>query len=163
MADGTQMNPGLSGPCGGPLSAADPTTGACADVYYPTETAFPGGEWAAGTYIVVLSTFANPAIGNLPDGFFADVVLGLPSPSNFTCQVGAPGYQGNPPTAPVDAPFCDEFVAGVQRTGDWALDILNVDSATGPEVAAIPAPASLSLVLAGGLMIFGRRLRARRA
>ena len=160
LSDGTQMNPGISGPCGGPLSP-DPTTGACGDVYYPTEASFPGGVWAAGTYIAVLSIFANPGIGNLPDGFFADVVLGLPSPSNFTCEVGAPGYQGNPPTAPTDAPFCDEFLAGNQRTGQWALDILNVDSATGP--AAIATPASLSLALAGGLMIFGRRLRARRA
>lgn len=107
MADGTQMNPGFSGPCtvppiGNPLSdlLPDPITGACADVYYPTTESFPGGIWAAGTYTVVLSIFANPGIGNLSDGFFAEQVLGLTPPSNFTCQVGAPGYQGNPPTVP---------------------------------------------------------------
>ena len=101
LADGTQMNPGLSGPCTVPLMGnpvadllRDPTTGACADIYYPTTASFPGGIWSAGTYTAVLSTFANPGIGNLSDGFFAEQVLGLSPPSNFTCQVGAPGYQG---------------------------------------------------------------------
>jgi hypothetical protein len=148
MADGTQMNPGFAGPCG-PNLVVDTSTGVCADVYYPTSRSFPGGFWDAGTYTVVLSTFANPGIGNLSDGFFASQVLGLPVPSNFTCQTGPLGYQGNPPTVPVDQPFCDEFFPGVQRTGNWALDILNVDSATEP--SAVPEPASLSLVLLGGL------------
>ena len=154
MADGTQMNPGLSGPCtvptaGNPISdlLPDPTTGACADVYYPTALSFPGGIWDAGTYTVVLSSFANPGIGNLSDGFFAEQVLGLTPPSNFTCQVGAPGYQGNPPTISPDQPFCDEWSPGIQRSGNWALDILNVDSATGP--SSVPEPASMILLVAG--------------
>lgn len=163
MADGTQMNPGAAGPCtvpptGDPVAdlLPDPTTGACADVYYPTTASFPGGIWAAGTYTLVLSMFANPGIGNLPDGFFAEQVLGLPPPSNFTCQVGAPGYQGSPPTIATDQPFCDEFVAGTQRSGDWAVDILNVDSATGPS-RSIPEPGTLALALLGTLLFVPRR------
>jgi hypothetical protein len=159
LADGTQMNPGWSGPCGGPL-AADPVTGACGDVYYPTTLSFPGGVWSAGTYIVVLSTFANPGIGNLSDGFFANQVLGLPDGSNFTCQVGAPGYQGNPPVVGVDQPFCDEFVPGTQRTGNWELDIIGVDNATQAETA-VPEPGSLLLLgtgLAGIANVIRRKL-----
>ena len=167
MADGSQMNPGISGPCtvpptGNPISdlLPDPTTGACADVYYPTTESFPGGIWAAGVYTVVLSIFANPGIGNLSDGFFAEQVLGLTPPSNFTCQVGAPGFQGNPPTIPTDQPFCDEFLPGIQRSGAWALDILNVDSATGS--SSVPEPNTLALGLLGGLFFVARRVRARK-
>lgn len=167
LADGTQMNPGLSGPCtvpptGNPIAdlLPDPTTGACADVYYPTTLSYPGGIWDAGTYIVVLSTFANPGIGNLPDGFFAEQVLGLTVPGNFTCEVGAPGYQGNPPTIPTDQPFCDGWSAGTQRSGTWALDILNVDSATGP--SSVPEPGTLALAgLLGSLLLVTRRRRPR--
>lgn len=153
LADGTQMNPGMAGPCVSNLQP-DPITGVCGDVYYPTSRSYPGGTWDAGTYTVVLSTFANPGIGNLSDGFFASQVLGLPVPSNFTCQIGSPGYQGSPATAPVDGAFCDEWSPGVQRTGHWALDILNVDSAT--EQSAVPEPASLSLALLGGLVFLAK-------
>ena len=156
MSDGTQMNPGFSGPCVAPQSP-DPVTGVCGDVYYPTERSFPGGLWDAGTYIVVLSSFANAGIGNLSDGFFAPQVLGFPDPSNFTCQVGPTGYQGNPPTIAVDQPFCDEFLPGTQRTGNWELDIVGVDTAT--QASTVPEPESLTLVLLGGLAIWGRRRR----
>lgn len=164
LADGTQMNPGFAGPCtvpptGDPVSdlLPDPTTGACADVYYPTTRSFPGGIWDAGTYTVVLSTFANPGIGNLSDGFFAEQVLGLTPPSNFTCLVGSPGNQGNPPTVPTDQPFCDAFLPGTQRTGNWALDIL-FDDGLPP---SIPEPSTLALGLLGGLFLAARRMRAR--
>jgi hypothetical protein len=166
MADGTQMNPGWSGPCtvpttGNPVAdlLPDPTSGACADVYYPTTQSFPGGIWAPGTYTVVLSSFANPGIGNLPDGFFANAVLGLPSPSNFTCQVGSPGYQGNPPTIPVDQPFCDAWLNNTQRTGNWALDFYNVDSAS---ALGVPEPGSLPLMLSGMLVLLGAGLQTAR-
>jgi hypothetical protein len=156
--DGTQMNPGSSGPCTIPPTGnaivdltADPTTGACGDVYYPTTLSFPGGLWSPGTYTVVLTTFANPGVGNLSDGFFAEQVLGLTAPSNFTCQVGL--FQGNPPTIPVDQPFCDEFAPGVQRTGNWALDILNVDSAAEIVTTAVPEPSTLALFLVSGLFL----------
>jgi hypothetical protein len=163
MPDGTQMNPGFSGPCTSPITGnsvsdllPDSSTGACADVYYPTTLSFPGGVWYAGTYTVVLSTFANPGTGSLSDGFLAPQ-QGLPS--NFTCQVGAPGYQGNPPSVPEDQPFCDEWSPGVQRTGHWALDVLSVDSATGP--SSVPEPSTLSLGLLGSLFFFAKRVRSR--
>jgi PEP-CTERM motif-containing protein len=154
FSDGTQMNPGFAGPCVAPQSP-DPVTGVCGDVYYPTEKSFPGGVWDAGTYIVVLSSFANPGIGNLSDGFFASQVLGLPVPSNFTCQVGSPGYQGNPPVVGVDQPFCDEFLAGTQRTGNWELDIVGVDRAdcTDCTPTNVPEPTSM-LMLGTGLAGF---------
>ena len=146
LADGTQMNPGQSGPCTIPLTGnpvadllPDPTSGACADVYYPTTLSFPGGVWSAGTYIVVLSTFANPGIGNLSDGFFSDVVLGLPSPSNFTCEgraiadgrfigrhsreSGNPGYQATamvPPWVPAFAGVTTLSAIAVHWPGTWS-------------------------------------------
>ncbi len=61
---------------------------------------------------------------------------------------------------PTDQPFCDEFVAGVQRTGNWALDILNVDAAVVPE-AALPEPGTLALGLLGGLLLLPRGARSR--
>lgn len=156
------MNPGASGPCTSPLTGnpltdllPDPVTGVCGDVYYPTTLSYPGGEWMPGTYILALTLAGNAGVGNLSDGFFASTVLGLPAHSNFTCQVGAPGYQGNPPTAPVDGAFCDQWMPGVQRTGTWALDILNVDSA-----AALPEPATLPCAVAA--LVAGLALRRRR-
>jgi hypothetical protein len=166
FSDGTQMNLGGSGPCTVPTTGnvisdllPDSGTGECADVYYPTTLPFPGGVWDAGTYTVVLSTVANPGIGNLADGFFAQQVLGFSVPTNYSCQIGAPGYQGSPAIIPVDQPFCDALAPGVQRSGGWALDILNVDSAT--ELASAPEPGSLSLGLLGGVLILARRVRSR--
>jgi hypothetical protein len=51
----------------------------------------------------------------------------------------------------------------LQRNGNWALDILNVDSATGPAAAAIPEPGALSMTLAGVLLLLamGARTRSR--
>ena len=144
------MNPGASGPCsptltGDPLAdlLPDSTTGECADVYYPPTKSFPGGSWDPSTYTIALTIFANGSIGNLSDGFFAPEVLGLPAGSNFTCAT----YQGNPPTVPLDAPFCDGFATGVERDGHWALDIYNVDSAS--VVDAVPEPGTSALTLAG--------------
>jgi hypothetical protein len=159
MADGTGMNPGISGPCTNPLTGnpvadllRDPVSNVCADVYYPTTLSFPGGTWSAGTYTVVLSTFANPGIANLSDGFFANVVLGLTSPSNFTCEVGSPGFQGSPPTIATDKPFCDEWLPNTERTGNWALDFYNVDSAT---MIGAPEPRTWLLMLAGLMLLAG--------
>src|SRR6185295_6303425 len=105
----------------------------------------PGGTWDAGTYTIVLSSVANQGIGNLSDGFFAPQVLGLPVPSNFTCQVGAPGYQGSPAIIPVDQPFCDALVPG-----------LNVDTAA--DLSGVPEPGSLSLGLLGALFFIAKRV-----
>jgi hypothetical protein len=60
----------------------------------------------------------------------------------------------------VDQPFCDEFDPGVQRTGTWALDILNVDDASQmPE----PGSAGLAVLGSGLLLAAGYRRRQRRA
>lgn len=153
LADGTQMNPGVGGACAGTPLSADPTTGICGDVFYPTEISFPGGVWSAGTYIVALSLDANPGVGNLQDGFFANAVLGLSSPANFTCGT----YQGFPASIPTDAPFCDSLASPtVQRTGQWALDILNVDNAN-----AVPEPGTIGLGLIGGAILAARMRRKR--
>jgi hypothetical protein len=169
LADGTQMNPGPAGPCTVPTTGnaltdllPDPTTQECSDVYYPTTLSFPGGVWQAGTYIVALVEDANQGVGNLSDGFFASAVLGLPVPSNFTCQVGPIGFQGNPPTVPVTDPFCDESAPGVERTGAWALDFNNVDSVTAE--SAVPEPGTLPLCLLAAAVVFaGGRFGNRRA
>lgn len=168
MSDGTGMNPGYAGlfpgfagtctssPGPGDLTL-DPVSGACADVYYPTTRSFPGGVWAPGTYTIVLSTFANPGIGNLSDGFFAEQVLGLTPPGNFICSM----YEGSPPSIPLDQPFCDEWNPGVQRDGHWALDILNVDSVT-RSGTSLPEPGTLALMAAALTMLawLGWRRRA---
>jgi hypothetical protein len=101
--DGSEMNPGPSGPCtgdtGNPLTtlAPDPVTGACADVYYPTTLSFPAGTWDPGTYTVGLSLYSDPAVGNLSDGYLIPL-QGIPVPSNYSCQEGPEGVQGTPPT-----------------------------------------------------------------
>jgi hypothetical protein len=155
LSDGSQMNPGFSGPCTVPTTGnvlsdllPDPSTGECADVYYPTTLSFPGGLWSPGTYTLVLSTWANPGIGNLSDGFFAEQVLGLPVPSNFSCEFGPN----------VNDPFCDAFLITTERTGNWALDFINVDSAA---ALGVPEPSTLLLVALGGLFVAAKRLRFR--
>jgi hypothetical protein len=164
--DGTGMNPGISGPCTVPLTGnavadllPDPATKECGDVYYPTTTSFPGGTWNAGMYTIALTENGNQGVGNLSDGFFASQVLGISVPGNFTCQEGPIGFQGSPPSIPVDQPFCDQFATGVQRNGSWSLDILNVDSAV-DQSAAVPEPETwLSLIfgLSATAMAWRRR------
>ena len=149
LADGTQMNPMPSGPCGGVLPV-DPSTGVCGDVDYTTERSFPAGVWQPGTYIAALSLSLNGSVGNFADGFFANAVLGLSNPSNFVCAMVAPGLADG-------AAFCDQTNPGVVRNGQWALDIIHVDSAK-----TVPLPSGISLfALSVGLMAW--RVRAREA
>lgn len=71
---------------------------------------------------------------------------------------GGPGYQGNPPIIPVDQPFCNKISPGIQRNGNCALDILNVDSATA--ASSVPEPASLFFSALVGLLFVAKRVRS---
>jgi MYXO-CTERM domain-containing protein len=158
-SDGTQMNPSSTGNCPSPQTV-DPTTSLCGDAYYPTTLSFPGGSWTAGTYYVALTENPNNSLGNLSfsdiqDSFFDGGVLGYGPNTNFTCQAGGNGFQGNPPTFSTGDPFCSEY-APVQRTGSWALDILNVDSAQ-EGIAPEPGTALLGLLGLGGFAALRRR------
>lgn len=88
---------------------------------------------SAGTYTLALTQFDNFAVGpNLSDGFLES---GAPRfTSAFGCSNGA---------------FCD--INGFNRTNAWAIDFLNVASATGPGDPSnpIPEPSSLALLTAG--------------
>jgi hypothetical protein len=110
----------------------DPVTNACWD-------SFLTSVLNAGSYTVVLSQSDNTPVGTLAEGFSRE------GQGNFTgpTYVGAPGafWDANPN----------------QRTSAWALDILNVDTAT---ISGIPEPAT-GLLLTGALGILGLlRLRA---
>jgi len=158
LADGTGMNPAQVGPCAGPL-VLDVPTGICGDVYYPTTLSFPGGVWAAGTYIVALTQNGNGALGNLGDGFFVPDVLGLTSGSNYTCQEGAPGYQGTPGIFPTSDPFCDPLNP-IQRNGTWALTIEGVDSSSlGQTPSETPEPSTWAITAIGLVSVAARRFR----
>ncbi len=61
---------------------------------------------AAGAYTLVLTQSGNGPAGNLSDGFVEQ------GQGNFTCPAG----------------FCDLF--GDQQNGSWAVDVVNVDSAS---------------------------------
>lgn len=111
---------------------ADPSTGASFDAEFSQVL-------AAGSYAVAISQYDNFAIGpDLSDGF---ALTGDPF---FTAFNGCSNGQ-----------FCD--VSGVSpfdnRTNEWALDILNV------ETAVIPEPSTGLLVLMGlvGLRVPRRR------
>jgi len=59
----------------------------------------------------------------------------------------------------VTDPFCDEFLPGTERTGSWALDIINVDSAT--QVGATPEPGTISMMLVAGILLYTGARRKR--
>jgi hypothetical protein len=96
--------------------------GACSDSF--AQPFLPGG-----TYTLALSQWGNDPAGDLSDGF---IMQGNPT---YT----ASGNCGM---------FCD--VNSNQDTGNWAVDILSVSSATIP--SATPEPSTLLL---GGLALLG--------
>jgi hypothetical protein len=102
---------------------------------------------ASGTYTLVLSQSDNSPLGpTLGDGFFRT------GQGNFTGPLflGVPGsfIDANPN----------------QRTNAWAVDLLNVDSASdGSATSAVPEPASLTLLGLGLAGMAGRRWRQRKA
>lgn len=90
--------------------------GACDDAYF-------SGPLDAGSYILALTEDGNDPNGDLGAGFMEQ------GNGNFTATGSCLG-------------FCDSL-SGAQLTGNWAVDILNVDSA-GPAVT-IPEPGTPAL------------------
>ncbi len=117
--------------------AVDPTTGLAADARL-TETLTPGN------YIVALTEFDNFSIGNLSDGFAEAGNPHFTAAPSFTSAGPCPGNM-----------FRDiSGTAGRCRTGNWAVDFLNVAS-----VAPVAVPEPSALLLAGvglALLLVGR-------
>lgn len=104
--------------------------GACLDAY--AQVTLP-----AGSYILALTQAGNDPNGSLSDGFTEQ------GQGNFTAN-------GNCPA------FCDTF--GNTDNGKWAVDILNVTSAT--QVGATPEPSTWVLSI-GGIALLLAALRRR--
>jgi PEP-CTERM motif len=122
---------------GGPSVPASRVTGERFDVYLQ-ETLAPG------TYVASLMQFDNFAIGsNLSDGF-TEAGMG-DFTALFECSAGR---------------FCD--VDGFSRSPHFAFDLLNVDSASSPNLSPVPEPSSgflLTVGLGGSLVVAVRELR----
>jgi hypothetical protein len=120
---------------GGDNVPADSVTGAQFDTFLELTTLAPG------TYTVAVMQYDNFANGpNLSDGFAR---TGEP---NFTLDFAPAGSTGF---------FWD--VTQHQRTGNWAFDILGVNSA-----GIVPEPSSLVMGGIGGLTLLGVSLFRRR-
>ena len=88
---------------------------------------------AAGSYTLALGQFDNFAVGpNLAAGFIET------GDATFTSAFGCSNRS-----------FCD--IDGNNRTNAWAVDFLNVASATGPggPIAPVPEPVPATLLFAG--------------
>ena len=112
-----------NGTCG--QVGTDPVSGACLDSYIAQTL-------GAGSYTLILTESDNqPAGTSLSDGF-TRTGQGDFTASAFGCASG---------------PFCD--VNGLNRTGDWAVDIDNVGGTQGAGVPEAPAvlPLGLSLIV----------------
>jgi hypothetical protein len=122
----------------------DPTTGAASDSYLSYST------FAAGTYTLVLSqTYNEPYGPTFADGYSE---TGIPdyTAASFGCSSGY---------------FCDP-ASTTNRTGNWAVDIDNVRSASEfGEGTTTPEPESILLFGSGitGLMILLWRSRFKAA
>src|SRR5690242_6125393 len=122
-------------------AAVDPATGLASDARITTNL-------AAGSYIVALTQYDNFSAGNLADGF---VETGHP---NFTAD---PAFTTGGPCA--SEMFRDiSGTAGRCRSGNWAVDFVNVASVT---PVAVPEPGSIAL-LGAGLLAFALLRRKRR-
>ena len=109
-------------------AAVDPTTGQAADARITANL-------AAGSYILAVTEYDNFSIGNLSDGFAETGNHNFTADPNFATGGACPGGM-----------FRDiSGTAGRCRTGNWALDFVNVTSVT-----SVPEPGTTAL--------FGRRL-----
>ena len=158
-SDGSAFNPGFITNCTDLGLPQNATTGTC-DVLFPNvySPAYIPNIWPAGNYILALTLDANPALGNLSDGFFQEGVMGLTPGQNFSCS---DSYQGDPDPFDADAPFCSTWTPGVQLDSHWALDIGNVDSAELGMPSAVPEPGTAIFAIIGLALVAGRRLRGR--
>jgi hypothetical protein len=134
------------GPGGGPCGSRsiNLTTGVCLDAllgFDPVTSSNPLGILGAGSYLLVLTEQENLPNGpDLNSGFDMD---GL---GNFTA---VPGVN--------DGPFVDPTNPNLTDTGNWALQVENVDSA-----ASLPEPSTLPLVFVGlGIGVVVRHWRVR--
>ena len=123
-----------NGSCG--QVETDPSTAACLD-------SFISISLPAGTYTLVLSESDNqPALTTLADGY-TRTGQGDFTGSAFGCSNGV---------------FCD--VTGASRTGNWAVDIDDVDSASQVGgVTGVPEPGSMLLCATSLAGIIGLRRR----
>lgn len=118
--------------CGPATIATDPITGALYDSCLSQAL-------GAGAYQVALTQYSNFPVGPLLSDGFSLAGLG-----NFTACAAAPA-------------FCD--ATGSARSSAWALDILNVDSAsTVPPTTPVSAPGVLGLI-GSALAVMGLRRR----
>ena len=129
-SNGAYINDSSSNSCG----SANSYQGACLDAYGQVPL-------AAGSYVLALTQSGNSA--NCPDGFAGDLACGFSQQGNGDYT---PGTTGDPGCTS----FCGTF--GTQEDGNWAVDILNVGSASA--VSATPEPGTI--LLAGcGLALIG--------
>jgi hypothetical protein len=131
LAVGGEIDP--VGPCTPPQP--DPARN-----YYCHDAYAPGVFLTAGNYIVAMTQSPNTPNGNLSDGFFYDGVDNQYFNNGFgNGLTGSFFYQG---------------------TGNWALDILNVDSASVQTTAPEPNSAVLA---AAAIILAGLNVRKRRS
>jgi hypothetical protein len=125
--------------CGGVNQ--DPTTLSCFDEKLVLTTLLPGN-----TYALVLTQSDNLPVGaTFGDGFTQDG-NGNFTPGEFGCAANS---------------FCDANIPSSERTGNWALDILGVRSATGPTSVPEPGGPWLPAGGAGGILLLAVRASAK--
>jgi uncharacterized protein (TIGR03382 family) len=129
QADGTEVGSDNGGHCGSTATYLS----ACNDAYF-------SGTLNAGSYILALTEDGNDPIGDLSDGF-NETGMG-----DFTTSFGVTGCTA----------FCDS-PSNSMLNGQWAVDILSVDSAT-----ETTTPEPLTFVLTGGALSLLALTRRRR-
>ena len=135
LFDGMQLilDQNDDGPSG--LVSTDPVTGKAYDAYI-------ADMLAPGRYYLALSQFQNFAIGpTLDDGF---------------TKSGQPNYTGTACGSPTGRFY--EIERCAQRTGAWAVELINVDTAA---VVPEPSTGALLAVSLGALLARVRRRKVR--